>query len=303
MGTDVLAWYQVSAQSGHVGPGSSTPYINSLEGPMAAVSRNARPKAWSGLPLCGSGYAVFPEIGEGLLGIRPPMPPRMTGKPQATESTQVDLMARERILWGIINQQKFSSVASACDLSEDLVKKVLGELVELLVQLHLVDSELLGSPRKQCLAVCAFFLWARAGRQVKYREISRYLNSECRIDNLKKMQTMWRDWSLCQHQNFISLSNPRPAARFTAALVEAGVNKKQMVVLSADDAAPLSGQIKATNISCRPCEPRALRAGHRLFFVPHGVDPVTANAATLSVVGLHWWMLLLGSFLVAKGEI
>ena len=303
MGTDALTWYQVSAQGGHAGPGSTTPYINVLEGAMAEAARIALPQAWCGLPTCRSEFKVFPDIGEGVLGVRPPIPPRLKDANPPSDSTQVNLFTREKILWGVIDQQKYAAVASTCNVSEALVLKVLEEVVDVLVQLQLVKSDVRSSPRKHGASVSAFFLWARAARQVKFDEVSRYLSSQCDAGNWKTLHTLWQDWSLCRNGNFISLINPRPAARLTAALLEAGVAKMQMVVLSTTDSVPLSSQIKGFNIRCRACEPRNQRAGHRLFFVQHGVDAAAANAATLSMVGFHWWMLVLGSLLISRGEI
>jgi hypothetical protein len=153
------------------------------------------------------------------------------------------------------------------------------------------------------LAVSAYFLWARAARQVKCADFSKHLDSQFATGSFRSLRTLWQDWSLCQDGNFISLMNPRPAVRMITAMLDAGIAKKQMLILSTPEGSPLSSQIKGMNIPSRPCEPRKLRKAHRLFFVPHGVEAKTANAATLSVVGLHWWVLLLGSSLISKGEI
>ena len=303
MGTDALLWYDVPARSGHSGPGSSSPYINDLEGSMAAVSRNARPHAWFERPQNQTEYQVFPGVGVGILDIRPPIPARIVREEQVTSTAQVSLILRERILWGIGAQLNFSAVASGCDVSEDIVKKVLFEVVEVLVQLRLVDSELLQSTRKHCVSISAFLLWMRAARQTKYRNLSSHLSTKCEAGKQNAMQAMWSDWALCQEGNFVGLTNPRPAARFTSALADAGIKKNQMLVLSACGATPLSPLIQTLNIQSRPCKSRPKRAGHRLFFVQHGLDPVAAKAATLSVVGLHWWMVLLGSLLISRGEI
>jgi hypothetical protein len=303
MGTDVLTWYQVSAQGGHAGPGSTTPYINRLEEAMAAASRCARPSAWVARSEGLSESTIFPDIGNELLGVRPPFPHKMTVSAPPTESADVSINLRADILWRVINQVRFDAVASVCNIHMGLVFKVQEELIDVLIQLQMIKNEFRASPGKQCSAVSAYFRWARAARQPKYSEISKFLTSECAAGNWKSMRTLWQDWSLCRHGRFISLMNPRPATRLITALLEAGVSKKQMLVLSTKDAVPQSSQIKNLKILSRPCEPRGQRAGHRLFIVQHGVDAASANAATLSVAGLHWWMLVLGSVLISKGEI
>ncbi len=303
MGIDSLGWYQVSAQSGHAGPGSSVPYINALEVPMAAASRLARPKAWTYFPTVQSGEVIFPEIGDGVLGVRGPVPSRMEVANEVTTSFNVDLRKRERIIWGLIDGQKFRAVGSACGVTEDLVNKVLEEVVEVLVQLQLARSELLLSSRKQCFAVSAYLLWARAAQQGKYVDLTKYLQSSSQAGNWKSLQTLWSDWVLCRDGNFLSLLNSRPSVRLATALLDAGMTKRQMVVLSAQDALPLAGAMKTLNLPALACAPRKGRAVHRLFFVSRGAEAVKSNAATLSVVGFHWWMVLLGSLLISRGEI
>lgn len=303
MASDVLGWYRVSAQGGHAGPGSTVPYINQLEAAMAAASRRARAPAWVG------GFAelnlggVFPDVGEGLLVERPPFPPRWIGPSAPSSTHEVGIQTREQLLWRLVLGDRLDAAAAACGLGEETAEGVLKELVEVMAQRRLVSSELLNSRRQQFLALNAFRLWARAARQPKYQVLSDFLGQQSVDGQWQSLRSLWQDWNLCHEANFVSLMNPRPAIRLITTLEMAGVLKKQMVILSAEGASPLSNQIKLLKLTNRSCEPRKGRAGHRWFFVQHGVDAATANAATLSIVGLHWWMLLLGSLLNSKGEI
>lgn len=303
MATDVLTWYQVSAQGGHAGPASTTAYIHQLETAMETASRCARPSAWDATSTCPLVDAVFPAIGEGLLGERPPFPQKWIGPSAPSRAQEVGIRTREQLMWRLVLGDRLDAAAAACLLVEETAEDVLRELVEVMAQLRLVSTELLSSRRQQFLALNAYRLWARAARQPKYQILSEFLAQEGEKNQWQSLRSLWQDWTLCHESNFVSLMNPRPAIRLITTLEKAGVSKKQMLVLSAEGASPLASQIKAFRLDARPCEPRKGRAGHRWFFVPHGVDTGSANAATLSVVGLHWWMLILGSLLNSKGEI
>ena len=303
MGNDAFHWYRVSAQGGHAGPSSTVPYINCLELALADASRHACPRAWLTRDTDEHDFHIFPGIGDKLLTERPPLPARMVMAAAPSLSKEVHLMQRKEVLAGVANGLRLDAVASKCNLDSELVEKVLEETVEVLVQLAFVRKEFLLSRRSHVSAVTAFKLFARAAEQQKFETIAKCLDDQCNKAQWKSLRQVWSDWTYCQNAKYLSVVNTRPALRLIQGLLSTGVEKRQLLILSAKGSVPLAKEVKALKLQTRDCKWRAQRADHRLFLVPRGVDPTNATAATVSMVGFHWLMVTLGSILVATGEI
>lgn len=303
METDVLGWYQLSSQGGHAGPGSSVPYIHQIENAIGLVSKAARPDAWLAVHLDGVSIAAFRDIGMGVLGARAPIPPRMVHDQPHQHSWQIGLHLREAIVWRVAAGLKLGSVASEFSISVELVSKVVEEVTQAMLLRQLVKQDVTLTTRKQCVAVAAFSLWARAAKQGKFQFFAKHLNSKVDEGDCKAMLQLWQDWSLCQVDEFLAMVNPRPAARIVNLLLKLGASRRSLAVSSMQGAAPLAMQLKQLEFPSRACNDRSRRAAHRLVLSPKGVDAAKASGATISMMGFHWWMLLLGSVLVAREEI
>ncbi len=303
METDALRWYQMSAQGGHAGPGSSVPYIHQIEDAIGFVSKEARPDAWFSMHLDGVSITAFQDIVEGVLGARPPIPPRIVQDGPPQHSRDIGVQMREAIVWRVADGFKLQSVASEFSVSADLVSTVVEEMIQAMLLRQLVKQEVTLTTRKQCLALVAFFLWARAARQEKYQLFAKHLGRRVGEGDYKAMLQLWQDWSACQVDEFLALVNPRPAARIVNLLLKLGVSRKSLAASSMEGAAPLAMQLKQLDIPPVPCRQRGGRAAHRLMLSSKGVDAAKSSGATISMMGFHWWMLLLGSVLVAREEI
>ena len=77
-----------------------------------------------------------------------------------------------------------------------------------------------------------------------------------------------------------------------------------MVVISEPGASPLDEEIKKLGLPSRPeGVDRNGRASHRLFFTASGRDALRSKGPTISTQGFDWWMLVVGSFLLANEQI
>jgi hypothetical protein len=303
MGTDAFAWYQMAAGGGHAGPASSASYIHQIEHAFALVSQNARPHAWLSAHLDGVGESSFPDVATGLQGVLPPMPTRMAALQPAQTSCDLGIQTREAIIWRVADGLKLQSIASEFDISVDLIKKVVEEMSQAMLQMRLVKQDVMQSIRRQCMSITAYSLWARSAKQEKFAFFARYLEASCQRKDFKAMLQLWQDWSLCRDGDFLALVNPRPSARIVNLLLQIGATRRSLAVTSMKEAAPLSNQLKQIGIPTGPvCNKRSKRPGHRLVITPRGVDASKASGATISMMGLHWWMLLLGSFLISVEE-
>lgn len=304
MSTDVFGWYQIAAQGGHAGPASTVSYIHQIEAAFALVSKLARPHAWLPEHVEGKSVNGLQDVGFGLLGARRPMPPRTASAPTAQQSSEIGIWTREAVVRRVADGLKLESIASELSITVDLIAKVLDEMAQAMVQMQFVKQDVMLSIHRQCRAVSAHALWARSAKQEKFLCLARHLDEGIKQEKLKAMLLIWQDWCLCRVDEFVALENPRPAARIIELLLRIGVKRQSLAVTGMKGAAPLASQLKKFEIPAGPsCNVRSKRVSHRLVLTANGIDASKASGATISMKGFHWWMLLLGSLLIAKEEI
>jgi len=186
-------------------------------------------------------------------------------------------------------------------VSEQLVHTVVLEQVQALALARLVNHDALSSLRKQCRALCAWQLWARAAQQAKYASIVACLADAMSSGSSSVLRLLWQDWLLCRDGDDLALSNVRPAVRLVNFLIDAGVSRQSLQIAVAEGAAPaMAPEIEALGFVVRDVEHRKGREPVRLFLAEHAEG---ANFASVSIKGFHWLVLLLGASLIAKGEI
>ena len=301
--TDVATFQQVAAQGGHAGPSSTLAYIHWVENAMAVLSRASRPQLFGIASKC-AGIFLFDDIGKGLVADElVPLVPLVVNEPVPVTSVGLTLAKRVDILWRVSKNLPIESVAGACDVLPNIVHRVVADLVHTMVQVQLVRYSAAASVRKQCQAITAMALWARAARQPKSELIGKAISAQLSAGQWTKLHLLWQDWNLCRSGDFFSLANPRPALRILEFLLDAGVQRQSLVMVSSRDAPQLPVDLKNLKIGSRLVDPRKGRASHRLFMSKNGVRARDANAATISMVGFHWWMMVLGSILLERGEI
>jgi hypothetical protein len=249
------------------------------------------------------GQSVFEDIGTGLLAnCLVPLEPLDVTSADKEKSATLTLEKRADIIWRVAQNFALESVAGACEVPVSTVHEVIDDLVQTMIQIRMVRYSASATVRKQCQVINAHTLWARAARQTKTELIARTLESHISSGNWSKLHLLWQDWSLCRNGEDLAFTNPRPAARLVEFLLSAGVAKQSLVVVSAKDATPLATELTGLKIASRQVKPRKGRSMHRLFFAERGIQALSASGATISVIGFHWWMLLIGSILVARGE-
>lgn len=300
--TDVSIIHQVSAQGGHAGPESTRPYIHHIEPALFDVSRQARPIAFVSDPVDAVPSSQIGDIGDGLL-VMAPDTPRKDKTSVDEDPASMDLLHRAEIIWKIAQGYHTASVAGTCSTTVPAVQKVVESMVNAMVFADVINPTAIGTHRKNCIAVSAFGLWARAARQPKCSGLAHLLETFIAAEQWSRLHLHWSDWLLCRSGEFISLANPRPAIRVVELLLAANISTRSMVVKRAKGSAPLPHKLEDLRLPVCMSSDRRGRAPHRLFFSEPGTDATQAKAASLSVVGLHWWMLLLGSALISKGVV
>lgn len=304
--TDVADYYKVSAGGGHAGPSSTSAYVHWVERAInAQITSSHFPEAVATTNEAHPNVDnIFEDVGSGALaGERTPLV-----KPDEREHDErpcevMGLTTRADILWRVSQNYSLAAVAGGCSVAEEVVKQVVADMVETMVQAKMVSYAVRGSLRKQCLTISAWALWARAAKQPKNIPVTAMLESCISNGNFSRLQLLWQDWLLCRNDEYLDMTNPRPAIRIVNFLFDCGIPRRSLVVTSALDAPPLPPEWKDLSIESRPVGNRGGRSPHRLFMAELGASGSDATGATISMVGFHWLMLLVGSILVAKEAI
>jgi hypothetical protein len=201
-----------------------------------------------------------------------------------------------------VRNVRFDSIANSCAVTSEIVLAVIDEFAQVLALRYLANSNQLGTPLKQAVAIKAYKLWARPARQSRFSLIKRYFDSESVRDG-QVLEQLWHVWATCQHGKYLSLTNARPALRLINALLQIGFRKNSLCIVSAKGATPIDSRIGALKLEVRPCKRRKGVADHRLFIADRSISAKDASGASIAMQGLHWWFLVLGSQLLSKGKI
>ena len=82
-----------------------------------------------------------------------------------------------------------------------------------------------------------------------------------------------------------------------------GIPRSALLIVRPEGATGLGQQMTALKLPVGDVQKRAARSTFRLQFSDPDVRAEDASGASLSVVGLHWEMVLLGSLLLARGAL
>lgn len=302
MSSDHIPFLALSAGGGHGGPDSTAWYIHQIEQRLALQSRRARPVAWTGGPPSSQLASVFEDLCEGLVVDIPPLP--ASGPSERLPQRSVDLTIEQRrtILWDVQCDYQLDAVAAKAMISRCVVEEVVADMTSTLITVGMARQsvEVL---RARCQALSAWAVWARASHQPKHDGLRQLVERLEKQGDWGVLRRLWNDFLLCRDQDAMSVENGRPAARLIGILQDAGVPTTSMTIASVASAPPLPSEVQMLGISPRPAEPRSGRANHRLFMTAPGVCASSASGATVSMRGLHWIILVLGSALLARGEI
>ena len=300
--TDGLPFLQLSAQGGHAGPDSTWWYIHRIEPALVQWSRRARSASW-GSRCCPKSYAtVFEDLCDGQVTEIPQLPEGPSDKPPRT-SADLPLGVRFRILREIQLNRPVDMAAAAAEVEQLIAEQVIGEMSVALTAARLQHVGSGDTLRDQCRGVTAKLLWGRAARQPKHEELRIRLEEMVNSGEWSGLRLLWQDWLQCARGGDISLGQARSAARLINFLTNAGCPRESLVISSVPGAPGLAEEVRSLGIDMLTAKPRRGQAAHRLFMSPRGIRAATASGATLSMFGFSWWMLVVGSALVARGEV
>jgi hypothetical protein len=294
----------LSAQSGHAGPDSTSWYIHSIEDAFYTASRRARPEAWSHPPAPEALSERFSQLCDAQVVDVPPLPVRRPREVPPQDATGLTIEQRLEIVWDLQCNYRVDAVAAKAMVPELVVVQVVRDMAATLAQVGLAPTAPRDALRLHCQFASAYALWARAAHQPKHRLILQRLAALERAEDWSSLCRTWFDYLLCRHHDDIALDNGRSAVRLVEFLRAAGVPKDSLATASAATAPPLPPEVLSLGMPHRdPAPARRGQADHRLFLTEAGVCARSANAASVSMRGLHWVFLVMGSALLGRGDI
>ena len=282
---------------GHAGPSSSLSYLHVFEKALALLASRARPTAWREANAHNAG--VFASLDEPQRR-RPDTPP----SPAIVERAKhFELAARRQLAFDIAGGLHLSAAASGIRADDEAALDMAKEIVETLVLARLVEGRTIWEPTPTCNAISMFFLWARAARQDKLEPLRRRLDGDVSGKRLGDLVRLWHAWRDCLEGEHFSLNIDRSAYRFVDYMLGCGIPRSALLVVRSEEATGMGQQMMALKLPVSDVQMRAARSTFRLQLSEPDVRAQYASGASLSVVGLHWEMVLLGSLLLARGAL
>jgi hypothetical protein len=303
MPTDVARFFQTSAEGGHAGPGSTWDYIHLIEEPLAHWLRKARPASWVSVGPHELDAVLFPDIGDGvLLGARTVPPPR--AKPandtKARGSGELALPRRIEIARRLVAGETVEEIAGHCSMEAGVVLGCIRAIALALVDAGLADDEVLSTPSRQIDSIWCYRTWVAAAGRLKLAPVVKGIEQLLADDRGGADREVWNSWLRCLHGKDLRLDRSRPASVLLGFLVKAGIPRASLAVTAAQQALPLPPHLAEQRLVWRRCQPRPGVPKYRLALVARHVKASGGQARQVSVVGLHWLMLLAGSAILTK---
>lgn len=293
--------HRVSAWAGHAGPRSSWPYINQFEEPLAALARRARPTAWcvspEPQPLRG-----FPDLTldpppafatEIELGAAPRLP---------VASSDVDLQMRIEVTCRVADRMPYEVAGAAQLLDPSMTLAVLVEVKQAMELARLIQR----TPSKATDVVSAvrtYGSWIAQTKATKLAKLSESIDRRMEGNDVEVLRKLFEAWCHIRAGEHLSMDDGYAGAQFVTALREVGGDSAALLIKSRAGAPALDPAIAKFQLRVVELCERAERVQHRLQVIDSSSDPEDAAGKHVSCVGLHWMMVLVASWLIARGQI
>ena len=292
MGASLSGW------AGHAGPESTRAYMHLFERVVARWAKAARPTAWGGaseevhLPHHVRRTCLATSALSGVeVGV--PIVPQRIDPARAYQ-------ARQDFALEIAHGVQFDSARFAHHLEQDDAQHLVRAIAEVFALARCVEDRHERSIAACCDAIQAFYLWARAARQPKHLPIQKYLARSSVAGREVDLVEPFRAWLDCHENEHVSLERQRPAMQLIKFLLRCGVPKASLVIVVDADRGRLPPGLAALGLNTRVVRKRAGRSSIRLQFVDSSNVASEAESASVSMVGLHWLMVLTGTNLLLK---
>jgi hypothetical protein len=217
-------------------------------------------------------------------------------------AADLTLSERRKLLQWVIEEPSLEAVASICHVRLEVAKTVLHEMCAALQWAELAEHAQTASTRLQTSLVRSLWLMARAALQPKHTPMVEALDVPLAAGHWREVEAIWNAWLRCHDGVDLDLAHTPAAVRFVSFLLKAGVPPQTLLVVSHDAAPALPPELARHGFTRRVVVDRSGRQCHRLQMCDVEQIASEANGASLSMQGVHWWMLCLGSMVLSHGE-
>jgi hypothetical protein len=296
---EAVLMFGLSAEGGHAGPSSSWAYIHWFEEALAQRCRKARPASWTEVPLHPLTSAIFPEIGSQLLAPAHGAPP---GKKKVVPpaSSSVTFVLRLDIAKRLVAGVSVDAIAGQRGLDQAQVLDCIRGLAAALVEAEMASESCLASVHQQISVIRHHRTWVAAAAHSKFKPICAALDRLETRANDASARELWHAWLRCRKDVHLSLERPRQSGLMLGFLMGAGVLKRSMAISAPRSSLPLPPHLSATRLVWREAKAHSSAPRYRLSIVPPHATASRGRARQVSMRGLHFWMLLLGSAILEK---
>lgn len=290
--------HRMSGWAGHAGPRSSWPYINQFEAPLDVLLRRARPAAWAKLPVA-QPMRSFPD-----LALAPPTvfateielgaAPRLLAA-----GSDVDVETRIEVTLRVGDRMPFEVAGAAKMLDPQLTLSVLVEVKQAMELARLIKR----TPSKATDvvgAVRAYASWIAQTKATKLVGLSESIGRRIESDDVEALRKLVEAWRQVRVEEHLALDDGYDGAQFIAALMEFGVDAAALLIKSRAGAPALDPAIARFRLHVVKVSERAAKVQHRLQVIDASSNPDEAAGKHVSCVGLHWMMVQVASWLIAR---
>jgi hypothetical protein len=298
MATDLFALINESSRGGHAGASSTWSYIHRVESPIARLARAARRQDISFELDDALTKIVFTDVTVGLLQEREPALPEAEQELERTTCAwQLTLAQRADIASRLTAGETMVEAAAHCSVPREIACEVAREVVQALIDGRLADASSLRSEASTLLALRARRTWSRASRQSKYRPLEERLGAAVVAGRLQELREVTLAWLSCAEGNDLSLEGAGP--EIVNYLRAAGIGARQMAVTTPVPTSQWPQSVRRLGLQHRSGKERAGQPAYRLSMTERSVNAATGRAATVSVVGVSWWLAIVRSALLS----
>ena len=286
---DVRTDARMAAVAGHASLDAWTSYFHAADELLLAYCRLARPDGGDSMP---EGAESIPPVTEGLTFCEPQRPISL-----ASEMPRGPLRFAEvlELTVDIVNLVELERIADRFRVDLDLLGRVIQSLWRALIESGQVQEQDWSRPASRS-TLAQFRTWARATSQPKCTPLARTIAQWHDVGQRATCTDLWQSWRQLQHREHLRIGADR-ASEVLCQLAERAGAVDHLVVATCEPRPVLVRGLRMVTqvqVASRPGRPKT-----RLWLRS---DRVNSSNAAMSVVGLHWLVLVMRTCMLIEGR-
>jgi hypothetical protein len=216
-------------------------------------------------------------------------------------SHELSLSQLQKLLSGVVEKRTFEALGALLYLERAAIQSAIRESLDAGQRARLLPFKRLDHEAALARELGRLRTWAKAADAPKWNGVVAALNTLADSGQWRRLSDLWLDWCACVRGRNLSVESDRPAARLVRFLVgECKLRSQQLALCVSRGAPEVRPELAGLGLELRSCHPRKGRPRHRLVVGPPGARAQRASSRLLSVMGLHWLFLVVGSAIEAR---